>query len=55
MARSKSSLLIDSPIMSIQLTTATFVDTTNWLATQLISIVNPIIFRITGRCNSVKV
>ena len=44
MARSKSSLLIDRPIMPFQLTAATFADTTNWLATQLISIVNPSIF-----------
>ena len=36
MARSKSSLLIDSPVMPIQLTMATFVGTTNWLATQLV-------------------
>jgi len=30
----------------------TYMDTTNWLATQLVSIVNPSIFRI--RCNSIK-
>ena len=55
MARSKSSLLIDSPVMCMQSTEMTFagnvayMDTMNWLATQLISIVNPSIFHITVR------
>ena len=51
MAGSKSSILIDSPITCMESTETTFAgnitytDTTNWLATQLISIVNPSIFR----------
>ena len=58
MAGSKSYLLIDSFITCMQSTettlagSITYMDITNWLATQLISIVNPSIFRI--RCNSVK-
>ena len=58
MAGSKSSLFIDSPITCMQSTETTFAGILpiwiprNGLATQLISIVNPSIFRI--RCNSVK-
>jgi len=61
MAGSKSSLVIDSPITRMQSTETTFagispiwIPRIGWLltSTQLISIVNPSIFRIT--CNSIK-
>jgi len=61
MARSKSSLLIDSPITRMQSTKMTFagilpvwITRIDWLltSTQLISSFNPSIFRI--RCNSIK-
>ena len=61
MAGSKSSLLIDSPTTGMQSTEMTFagispiwIPQIGWLltSTQLISTVNPSIFRI--RCNSIK-